>query len=104
MAPLASWSAAFGERRMPSARRRSTQSRLRPSKCAAVRGETLSSWTSEQTTRASSIAVSVRGGALAQRISRLCAIADSAGSITTGTSWWPCFCQRSSRLNPSRIS
>jgi hypothetical protein len=104
MAPWASWSAASGPSPVASARRRSTQSRLRPNRWATVRGERSSSCTSEQTTRASSIAVNVRGGALAQRSRRLCSVAAPAGSITTGTSACPCSRQRLRRLNPSKTS
>jgi hypothetical protein len=58
----------------------------------------------EWTTRASSMALSVRGGALAQRRRSFASTDVSAASITTGTSVVPSAFQRSRRLKPSTTS
>ncbi len=67
-------------------------------------GPRLSSRRSETTTRASSSAVIVRGGALATSRSRLCSLARPGRSMTAGTSVKPASRQRSKRRNPSTTS
>jgi hypothetical protein len=100
--PSLSWAA--GDRRVPMARRASTQSALWPRKRAMAEGVSPSSWMSEQTTLPSSRAVTVRGGALACRSSRLCSAGEAGCSTTTGTVLLPSSRQRSRRLNPSMTS
>jgi hypothetical protein len=67
-------------------------------------GDSPSSLANDDTTRASSNAVIVRGGALATSSSRLCSMGEAGVSTTTGTSVCPARCQRPTRLNPSRTS
>ena len=64
-------------------------------------GDSPSSLANDDTTRASSNAVIVRGGALAISSSRLCSMGEAGVSTTTGTRLCPCRCQRSMRLKPS---
>jgi len=63
-----------------------------------------SSRTSESTTRASSMAVVRRGGALARSSSSFWSIAEPACSTTMGTSLRPAAIQWARRLKPSRTS
>ena len=85
MVPSQTAALACGPRRLESSSRRSTQVVLRPHSSATARAESPSSSTSDATMRASSSAVSVRGGAFAARMSRLCSAGDDKGSTTTGT-------------------
>jgi hypothetical protein len=101
MSPVDSFCCATGPRREPSFRRRSTQSGVCPSSFAMALGDRPSSLASDDTTRASSNAVIVRGGALATSSSRLCSMGEAGVSTTTGTTLWPNRCQRPMRLNPS---
>ena len=84
--------------------RRSTQSVVWPSSRPIALGVRPSSCASDETTWASSIAVMVRGGALAANKSRLCSTLSAEASTTTGTCCSPCSCQRRTRLNPSITS
>lgn len=104
MARRASRSAPAGDSREPSARRDSTQPLLWPSSRPMPEAVSPSSLASEQTTRASSRAVTVRGGALASSSRRFCSAAETGRSTTTGTRVAPCSRQRSRRLKPSRTS
>jgi hypothetical protein len=85
MLPSQTAAPAFCPRRLASSSRRSTQVVLRPHNSATARADSPSSSISDATMRASSSAVSVRGGAFAARMSRLCSTAADAGSTTTGT-------------------
>ena len=82
--PLASRSCAAVDSRVPSASREDTQRTRLPKRRATAVRVSPSSSRSEQTTRASSSGVSVRGGALASSNSRLCSRAPVACSTTTG--------------------
>jgi len=93
-----------GDKREPIARRASTQPALCPNSRAMPLAVSPSCSTSEQTTFASSSAVTVRGGALAKSSRRLCSAAEAGRSTTTGTLVAPCSRQRSRRLKPSRTS
>jgi hypothetical protein len=85
MVPSQTAALAFCPRRLESSSRRSTQVVLRPHSSATARTESPSSSTSDATMRASSSAVSVRGGAFAASMSRLCSTGVDKGSTTTGT-------------------
>lgn len=97
-----SWAA--GARRSARAWRRVTQAVRRPSRRAASVRVRPSSWTSESMTRASSIAVRVRGGALVRSSNALLSAEERASSTTTGTWVSPAAAQRASRLRPSTTS
>lgn len=104
MRPRASCLSAAALRCLPMATRRATQTGLRPSRAPTARSLMPSSSIREQTTRASSEAVSVRTGALASSNSRLCSATEPARSTMTGTSSRPCSRQSESRLKPSITS
>lgn len=104
MRPQASCLSTAALRCLPIATRRATQRGLRPSRAPTARSLIPSSSIREQTTRASSEAVSVRRGVLASSNSRLSSAAEPARSSTTGTSWCPCSSQLASRLKPSMTS
>jgi len=93
-----------GPRRLARSSRRSTQLVLRPHRSATTRSDSPSSSTSDATMRASSSAVSVRGGAFVARMRRLWSTGDDTGSTTTGTRRCPAACQRARRLCPSSTS
>jgi len=101
--PASTCAATAGASRRPSVRRRSTQPRPRSSSLAICVGVSWSSSASERTTRASSIGLSVRRGALASS-SRALPTTPGASSTTTGTWVWPSRLQRAKRLNPSSTS
>lgn len=82
--PFARRSCAPVDSRVPSASREETQRTRRPKRRATAVRVSPSSSRNEQTTRASSSGVSVRGGALASSKSRLCSRASVACSTTTG--------------------
>lgn len=85
MVPSQTAALACGPRRLASSNRRSTHVVLRPDSSATARADSPSSSTNDATMRASSSAVSVRGGVFATRMSRLCSTGEASGSTTTGT-------------------
>ncbi len=101
--PSSTYGAKTGASRRPRVRRRSTQPRPRPSSLPICGAVSWSSSASERTTRASSIALSVRRGALASS-RRALRTTPGASSTTAGTWVWPSAIQRATRLNPSSTS
>lgn len=101
--PSSTYPAREAASRRPSIRRRSTQPRPRPSSLAICTGVRWSSSASERTTRASSIGLTVRRGALASS-SRALRTTPDASSTTTGTCVCPSPVQRARRLKPSSTS
>lgn len=81
-----------------------TQGVRRPNSAAMVAGPSPSSRRSDATTRASSMAVTVLGGALARSSARLASGALRACSTTAGTTSEPAAFQRARRLKPSTTS
>ncbi len=102
--PLSTRLATAGDSLSAITSRMPTQPGFFPHTPAIVFGPSLSSWRKDQTTRASSMGVSVRRGLLARSSATFCSTADSGRSTTTGTGSTPWLCQRSRRLNPSTTS
>lgn len=86
MRPWASCSSAMAQSRVPMSIRRATHWTLRPRRPATAPAVRPSSFTSEQITRASSKAVSVRAGELATSRRHLWSTVDPGASRTTGMS------------------
>ena len=104
MLPRSSAAWASGARRVARAWRRATQLLRRLSRAATAVPVRPSSCRSESTTRASSMAVRVRGGALARRRSALAWAGSQAASTTTGTWASSRSNARAYLLKPSTIS
>ena len=101
--PSSTCRARSGASRRPRVRRRSTQPRPRSRSRAICAGDSWSSSLSERTTRASSIGLRVRRGALASS-SRALATTPGASSTTTGTCVCPSRTHWVRRLKPSSTS
>lgn len=104
MRPRASSLQARAVRRVANSRRRATQCGFFANRCPTARTVKWSSAMSDATMRASSSAVTVRGGALATNMSRLWSMAESGRSTIAGMVRRPASRQRSKHLKPSRIS
>ena len=104
MRPSSSLLWATGASLVARACRRATQLLRRPSSLATALAVMPSSWMRESMTRASSMALTVRGGALACSRSRFVSTGSRGCSTTTGTWLAPCAFQRSRRLRPSMTS
>lgn len=78
-----------------------TQRGLRPQTLAMVLGPSFCSCRSAQTTRASSMGDSVRGGRLASSRATICSETERGASTSTGTRSRPSRRQCANRLKPS---